>query len=174
MLEAEDLRFEVGVDAQPREGRAVQGADERRAGPGHRAVVGGCAARRARPAAGGGSLSLPNGTTSRERPDPAVVTEEHVPGPETAGFRQGRSRIFPDSFTYSGTGSYCSVWSMNTGLFRGIKCDPECDLAVIDRLPAITVFHGIFLPISRSVFSLIVVVFLPDLDRLLLLDLRPA
>ena len=49
-------------------------------------VVAGCAARRARPAAGGSSLSFPNGTTSRERPDPAGVTEEHVPGPETAGF----------------------------------------------------------------------------------------
>ena len=84
----------------------------------------------------------------------------------------GRSRIYPDPFTCSGTGSYCSVLSMNTGLFRGIKCDPGCDLVVIGRLPAITVSGGIFFPISRSVFSLIVVVFLPDLDLLLLLDLR--
>ena len=43
----------------------------------------------------------PRGTPSRrdtlggERPDPAGVTEEHLPGPKTGGFRQGRSGFFP-------------------------------------------------------------------------------
>ena len=30
-----------------------------------------------------------------ERPDPAGVTEEHLPGPKTAGLRQGRSPTSP-------------------------------------------------------------------------------
>ena len=42
-------------------------------------------------------ISFLKGQFRGERSDPEGVTEEHLPGPETAGFRQGRSPMRPMS-----------------------------------------------------------------------------
>ena len=55
---------------------------------------------------------------------------------------------------------------MFTGVFRHGGCDLRCDQAVTSRLPAITLCSGFFLPISRSVSSRIVLIFLADLHLL--------
>ena len=42
-----------------------------------------------------GRIAFPQGRFSRGATGPAGVTEEHLPGPKTAGFRMGRSPSFP-------------------------------------------------------------------------------
>ena len=62
-----------------------------------------------------------------ERPAPAGVTEKHLPGPKTEGFRMGRSRFRPDPVPDPVDGSYGSGLINRIKGLEGEKCDWGCD-----------------------------------------------
>ena len=64
-------------------------------------------------------FAFPRGNILPGATGPAGVTQEHLPGPKTARFSGGRSRIFPDPVPDPVFGACGSVWSTNMGGIPG-------------------------------------------------------